>query len=174
MDRAPPVADAVARASALAVGDVLEIRVFGENAVSGTYRIDGKGGVRMPLIGTVSLAGLHPSDAADLLSDRLRVFIQQPQVSVQVRSQSSKKVYVLGQVRTPGTFLYEEGMNVIQAITLAGGFGDLAAQNNTIVTRIRDGQERRLQVAVEDIGRGEAPNVALQPGDIVYVPETLF
>ena len=65
-------------------------------------------------------------------------------------------------------------MTIIQAITLAGGFTKLAAQNNTNVTRLVDGQERKIRVPVEDIGVGREKNFLLQPGDIVFVPESFF
>ncbi len=59
-------------------------------------------------------------------------------------------------------------------VMLAGGFGKLANQNGTFVIRIVDGVEKRVEIAVKDIGQGEAPNFKLLPGDIVYVPESMF
>jgi polysaccharide export outer membrane protein len=65
-------------------------------------------------------------------------------------------------------------MSVIQAITLAGGFTKVASKNNTNVTRIIDGQEQKIRVAVDDIGNGRERNFLLKPGDIVFVPESFF
>ena len=97
-----------------------------------------------------------------------------PQVSVVVKEYNSKKVFVFGEVQKPGTFVYQDGMSVVQAVTVAGGFTRTAAQNGTSVTRRVNGQEVRMKVNVQDIALGKAPNFTLEPGDIVFVPESLF
>jgi polysaccharide export outer membrane protein len=93
-------------------------------------------------------------------------------VTVFVKESNSKKIFVLGEVQKPGTFPFENSMTVVQAITLAGGFKDLADKNRTVVTRVVDGTEKKFVVPVEAIGLGREQNVLLQPGDIVFVPET--
>jgi polysaccharide export outer membrane protein len=100
--------------------------------------------------------------------------MRDPQVSVLVKEYNSKKVFVFGEVQKPGTFVYEDGMSIVQAITVAGGFTKTAARNSTSVTRRVNGQEVKVKVTVEDIALGKAPNFTLDPGDIVYVPESLF
>ena len=100
--------------------------------------------------------------------------MKDPQVSVLVKEYNSKKVFVLGEVQKPGTFMYEDGMSVVQAVTIAGGFTRTAARNSTSVTRRVNGQEVKAKVSVQDIALGKAPNFTLEPGDIVYVPESLF
>ena len=77
-------------------------------------------------------------------------------------------------MQKPGTFVFEDGMTIVQAVTVAGGFTKGAAQNSTSVTRLVDGQEQKIKVAVQDIALGKVPNFVLKPGDIVYVPESLF
>jgi len=91
-----------------------------------------------------------------------------------VKEYNSKKVFVFGEVQKPGTFPYQDGMSVVQAVTLAGGFTKTAAQNSTSVTRRVEGTETKIKVAVQDIALGKASNFTLEPGDIVYVPESLF
>jgi polysaccharide export outer membrane protein len=81
---------------------------------------------------------------------------------------------VFGEVQKPGTFTFQDGMSVVQAVTLAGGFTRTAAQNSTSVTRRVKGQEVKVRVNVQDIALGKAPNFTLEPGDIVFVPESLF
>ena len=71
-----------------------------------------------------------------------------------------------------GTFVFEANMNIVQIITLAGGFTKTAWKNRTNVTRTISGQERKIQVPVEAIGEGKEQNFMLQPGDIVFVPES--
>ena len=159
----------------LGTGDLLEIRVFQEQELSGQYRISPEGTIDFPLCGKVEVAGETASRAADLLKACLgKGFLKNPQVSVLIREFNSKKVFVFGEVQKPGTFPFEDNMSVIQAITLAGGFTKVASKNNTNVTRIVDGQERKIRVPVEDIGVGRERNFALRPGDIVFVPESFF
>ncbi len=160
--------------STLGPGDVVEVRVFQEPDHSGIWRVSPEGTIDYPLCGKVALAGRTSSTAADTLSACLARYLRRPQVSVLIREYNSKKIFVFGEVQKPGTFPYEGEMTIIQAITLAGGFTKLAAKNNTNVTRLVAGQERKIRVPVEDIGVGREKNFVLQPGDIVFVPESFF
>ena len=162
-------------ANTLGAGDLVEVRVFQEADLSGTYRVGPEGTIDFPLCGKTKLAGMTASQSADVLTDCLaKGFLRKPQVSVLIREYNSKKVFVFGEVQKPGTFPYDGDMSIIQAITLAGGFTKLAAKNNINVTRLIDGQERKIRVAVEDIGVGREKNFLLQPGDIVFIPESFF
>jgi protein involved in polysaccharide export with SLBB domain len=161
-------------ASTLGPGDMVEVRVFQEPDHSGIWRVSPEGTIDYPLCGKVELVGRTSSTAADSLRECLSRYLRRPQVSVLIREYNSKKIFVFGEVQKPGTFPYEGEMTIIQAITLAGGFTKLAAQNNTHVTRLVDGQERKIRVPVEDIGVGREKNFLLQPGDIVFVPESFF
>ena len=162
--------------TSLGVGDTFDVRVFGEPDLSGTYKIGAEGNINFPLLNVVHLAGLDPQAAARLLSDKLRdgKLLRDPQVTVTIRDQTSKKIYVLGQVGKPGTFSYAPEMSVVEAITVAGGFTGLAAKNDTTITRTEDGKKIVVRAPVADIGEGKAPNVYLRPGDIISVPERLF
>jgi protein involved in polysaccharide export with SLBB domain len=159
----------------LGAGDVFEARVYGEPELSGAYRVGPKGDIVFPLCRRVTVGGL----TANATAERLRAclsdgYIRNPYVSVIIKEYNSKKIFVFGEVQKPGTFVFEDGMTVIQAVTLAGGFTKGASQNGTSVTRLVDGQEVKMKVPVQDIALGKAPNVPLLPGDIVFVPESLF
>lgn len=160
--------------SALGPGDVFEVRVYDEKELSGVYRVASDGTIRFPLIGSIRLEGMTANEAGVALERELLRFIKQPHVSIFVKEHNSKKVFVFGEVKRPGTFVFEQDMNIIQAITLAGGFDKLADKNGTFVTRTVEGREERLRVSVKDIGEGRASNFRLEPGDIVYVPESIF
>ncbi|HSM92462.1 MAG TPA: polysaccharide biosynthesis/export family protein [Anaeromyxobacteraceae bacterium] len=165
--------DAVA--TTLGAGDLIEVRVFQEPELSGLYQVGAQGDLIFPLCRRVVVDGLTANAAAEKLRTCLsNGFLKDPQVTVLVREFNSKKVFVFGEVQKPGTFPYQDGMSVIQAVTLAGGFTRTAAQNSTSVTRRVDAQEVKVRVNVQDIALGKAPNFLLQPGDIVYVPESLF
>lgn len=162
-------------ATTLGPGDVFEVRVFQEPDLSGIFRLSSAGTINFPLCGQLHLGGLSTDAAVGRLTHCLaNGYLRSPQVSIFVKEYNSKKIFVFGEVQKPGTFVYEDGMNIVQAITLAGGFGSRAAKNSTSVTRLVDGTESRVKVAVEDIGLGRAENFALRPGDIIFVPQSLF
>jgi polysaccharide export outer membrane protein len=164
-----------ASASTLGPGDVVEIRVYQEPELSGLYQVGPEGDVVFPLCQHVPVAGLTPNGAAERLRGCLSErYMRNPQVSVLVKEYNSKKVFVFGEVQKPGTFAYQDGMSVVQAVTLAGGFTRIASPNSTSVTRKVNGQEVKVKVQVEDIALGRASNFTLEPGDIVFVPESLF
>jgi polysaccharide export outer membrane protein len=165
----------ISESTTLGAGDLLEVRVFQETDLSGPFRISPEGTIDYPLCGKVELAAKTSSEAADSLTHCLaNGYLRKPQVTVLVREYTSKKIFVFGEVQKPGTFPYEENMSVIQAITLAGGFTKLAAKNSTNVTRQENGHEVKVRAPVEEIGVGREKNILLQPGDIVFVPESFF
>jgi polysaccharide export outer membrane protein len=156
-------------------GDVFEVRVFGEADLSGIYRIGPYGGIDFPFCGRVAVASLSSGEIADRLHDCLaNGYIKDAQVTVFPREYNSKKIFIFGHVAKPGTYVFEEGMTIIQAITIAGGFAQFAAQNKTSVTRTTEEGEQRFKVPVADIGVGQASNFFLQPGDIIFVPEGIY
>jgi polysaccharide export outer membrane protein len=163
-------------ANQLGPGDVLEIKVFREPDLAGTYRLGSDGEIEFPLIGAVKVSGRMPEEVAGELRTRLADgYLVDPQVTVFVKEQNSQKIHVLGEVKKPGTFAYENGMSIIQAITYAGGFTKLAAENSVVVTRARGPNDQQtFKVAVADIQKGRANNFELRPGDIINVPEAIF
>jgi len=165
----PPI-----QTSGLGTGDVFEVRVFQEPDLTGIYRLSSDGSINFPLCGKVNLGGLSTAAACDRLTECLgRAYLKNPQVSIFVKEYNSKKVFVFGEVQKPGTFVFEDSMNIVQAVTL-GGFSAHASKNSVSVTRLVNGEEQRFKVAVDDIGTGRATNFPLRPGDIVFVPESLF
>jgi protein involved in polysaccharide export with SLBB domain len=157
------------------IGDTFEVRVFGETDLSGTYKVGGEGNINFPLIGVVHVEGLDPQGVSKLLAEKLRQgILRDPQVTVLAKEQLSKKVYIMGQIGRPGTLAYTPSMNIVEAITLAGGFTPLAAKNDTTITRIENGRKIIVKVPAGDIGEGRAHNVVLLPGDIISIPERIF
>ncbi len=149
--------------------------MFQEPDLSGVYRVGSDGMIYFPLCGTIGVSGLQSSDVGEELEHCLEAgYLKRPQVSIYVKEYNSKKVFVLGEVQHPATFPYEDNMTIVQAITLAGGFTQHADKNNASVARLVQGQEQRFKVPVVDIGLGRAPNFSLRPGDIVFIPESLF
>jgi polysaccharide export outer membrane protein len=159
----------------LAPNDVLEVRVYQEADLSGVYRVTPNGDVDFPLCGKVRVAGSSASEAADALTACLKHgFVRRPQVAVMVKEFNSKKVFVFGEVPKPGAFPFEEGMTILHAVSAAGGFNRTASKNSLNVTRTVDGQELKIPVRAEDIVVGRQKNFPLQPGDIIFVPESFL
>ncbi|MFO0750257.1 MAG: polysaccharide biosynthesis/export family protein [Myxococcota bacterium] len=159
----------------LGPGDVFEVTVYGEDKLSGLFRVSSDGAIMFHLIDRVVVEGMTPNEIASEIQRRLQDgYIKNPSVSVFVKEYNSKKVFVLGEVQHPGTFPYSAGMNIVEAITLAGGFKDSANEDYVIVTRKTAEGDKRVPVAVKKITEGLATNVNLQPGDIIYVPDTLL
>ncbi len=172
---APVIAGEPVAAQTLGPNDVFEVRVVGEAELSGVYRVSSEGAIAFPFCGRVEVSGLSAPHVAEKLTRCLAEgYLKSPQVTVFLKEYNSKKVFVFGEVNKPGTFPYEDGMSVVQAITLAGGFTKVAARNSVLVTRSADGQEQKVKIAVDDIGTGKRENFRLQPGDIVFVPESFF
>lgn len=163
------------KASTLGAGDLLEVRVYQEPDLSGPFRVSPEGTIDYPLCGRLKVKDLSSSAAADTIRDCLaNGFIKRPQVAVLIREYTSKKIFIFGEVAKPGTFPYEDKMNIIQAVTMAGGFTRTAQKNNISVTRVLEGVEKKIRVPVADIGEGREKNFDVQPGDIIFVPESIF
>ncbi len=160
----------------LGPGDVFDVRVYGEKELSSSYRVGSDGTIDFPLVGTVNVVGLTPANVASLLEEALveRQYLKSPQVSIFVKEYNSKKISVFGQVNKPGTFPYQDGMSVVEAISIAGGFNSMAKKNDTFVIRVLEGKKTRFQVPVVSIGQGQVANFVLRPGDILFVPERVF
>jgi protein involved in polysaccharide export with SLBB domain len=160
-------------ASALSPSDVFEVRVHGHDDLSGLHRVSPEGDIDFPLIKRVRVVGLTSSQIADLIREKLmQGYLRSPTVTVYVKEVNSKKIFVFGQVAKPGAFLYEDGMNVVQAIALAGGFSTFAQQNNVKIKRRNGDKESTIDIPVERIVTDPgSTNFRLVPGDIVYVPE---
>ena len=157
-------------------GDVFDVRVYGETDLTGTYRVASDGTIDYPLLGTLSVKGMTPTEVTQLIAKGLvdGQFLKAPNVSVFVKEYTSKKISVFGQVNKPGTFQYVDGMSVVEAVSIAGGFTPMAKQNDVTVTRVLNGAEKQFLVPVEAIGQGRTSNFVLRPGDIVFVPERVF
>jgi protein involved in polysaccharide export with SLBB domain len=166
----PPVVD-----TSLGVGDTFEVRVFGEPDLCGLFKVGAEGNINYPLVGVLHVEGLDAQGVSKLISAELaKGILRDPQVTVFLKDQSSKKIYIIGQVGHPGTFNYTPAMSIVEAITVAGGFTPLAAKNDTTITRSAQGKKTIVRAPVADIGEGKAANVYVHPGDIISVPERMF
>lgn len=157
-------------------GDVVIIEVVGEKELPREYQIDSEGAVAVPYVGSVPVGGLEPQEIARVIRERLieKRILTDPSVIVRVEEYNSKKVTVLGQVTKAGSFPLTPGMTLLQAISLAGGFNAIANTRSINLTRKTKDGTRTVKLSVDAITDGKFPDVSLQAGDQIYVPERLF
>jgi polysaccharide export outer membrane protein len=153
--------------------DVLYIHVYGEEKTLSKeviVRIDGK--ISMPLVDDIQAAGLTPLQLKGGLTDRLKKYVESPTVTVIVMQANSFKVYVSGQVKTPGVIRLRTETTLAQAISMVGGFTDWANQKKIIVIRKENGKEKRFTINYKKIINGEDlnANILLKSGDTIIVP----
>jgi polysaccharide export outer membrane protein len=160
----------------LGVGDVFEVRVFGEKELSGSYQVGADGTISFPFVGELIVTGKEPGEVAREITTKLRdgKFLNEPQVSVFVQQTNSRRVSIIGAVAKPGTLQLAAGLTVVEAVSQAGGFTALASKDDTVVTRRVAGEIKKYRVEVSLITRGEADDFPLRSGDIVFVPERVF
>jgi len=152
--------------------DVLYIHVWREDALSRTVPVRMDGNISLPLIQEIKAAGLTPLQLKEALTKRLKEFIESPDVSVTVTEANSFKVYVSGQVRTPGVVRLRSETTILQLIPMVGGFTDWANQKKILIIRKENGKEKRLTVNYKKIIKGDDSdsNIILKAGDTIIVP----
>lgn len=160
----------------LAEGDLFEVNVYGEEELSGKYRVGQDGTINFPLIGLIRVAGKDQTEVEQEIQVALKEqdYLKNPHVSVMVTEMESKRVTVLGSVASPGSFKVTKGMTMLQAISLAGGFTPLADSNGTIVTRRVNGKSQRFKVPLGRVSEGREDDLNVQAGDAIFVPERIF
>jgi len=161
--------------------DLFEVRVFQQPDLSGQFEVSPECTITYPLIGEVHVCGLSPPQIEKKIKDGLvDGFLKDPQVSVVIKEFRSKTLSVFGQVKKPGTLPYASGMTVVEAISQAGGFNEMARKNAVTVTRAErapgtnKASKKSYTVPVDSIGAGTAANFFVRPGDVVFVPRRIF
>jgi polysaccharide export outer membrane protein len=148
----------------LGSGDVIKISVFEEPELSGEFQIDGANTVKIPLIGEIEAGGKTVREAAGTIEEELREgFLRNPQVSIEVVS--FRPYYILGEVRSPGSYPFKEGINVLNAVAIAGGFTYRAENDRVKIVRPGSEDPRLLVTGV---------HTQIFPGDTIYVEEKIF
>jgi polysaccharide export outer membrane protein len=152
--------------------DVLRIDVWKEPDISRIAPVRPDGRISVPLLNDVQAAGQTPAQLAATLTEGLRKFITNPQVTVSVSEINSRRVYVTGEVTKPGAFPLLPNMTVLQALSSSGGFSQFAKIKGIYVLRVEDGKQVKHPFNYKDVVSGKKPelNIPLQPGDVIVVP----
>lgn len=152
--------------------DVLHISVWKEKDLDREVLVRPDGGVSFPLVGDIQVSGRTPVEVQDEIRARLQRYVPDAEVTVSVDKVSGYTVFVLGEVNKPGQFTLGRYVDVVQALTLAGGTTPYASERSIQVLRRQDGQEQTYKFDFRDIKRGRKleQNIILRSGDVVVVP----
>ena len=155
----------------IGVGDVLTVTFWREQRLSGDVLVRPDGKISLLLLNDVQASGHTPEQLAATLSETASKFITEPDVTVIVKEVHSRRVFIVGEVVTPGAVALTGEMNVLQLIAVAGGLREYADRKNVVVLRTENGVERQMKFNYEDVLRGKnlKQNILLQPGDTVMV-----
>src|SRR5215469_1209611 len=154
-------------------GDLLTINVWKEKDLETEALVRPDGGLSFPLVGDVTAAGHTIEEVRATLVQRLRPYIPDPVVTVAIKAIGGNHVYVIGKVQRPGEFTFSRPLDVMQALSLAGGATPFAALNDIVILRRQNGgAEHVLHFHYGDVARGKSleQNVILESGDTVVVP----
>ncbi len=153
--------------------DVLDINVWKEKEISRTTLVRSDGKISLPLIGEVRASGVTPLQLRDEIIQRLKAYIENPEVTVIVNEPRSHHFNIVGQVNRAGTYPLTETMTVLDGILSAGGFRDFAKQTKIYVLRpAAGGTLERIRFNYKRVVKGKSlqQNVVLKPGDTIVVP----
>ncbi len=152
--------------------DVLYIHVWKEETLSKTVSVRMDGMISIPLVDEIQAAGITPLQLKEKLTEKLKDFVDAPNVTVIVMEANSFKVYFSGQVKSPGVLRLRTETSLAQAISMVGGFTDWANQSNIIIIRKENGKEKRFTVNYKKIVKGKdlSLNIILKSGDTIIVP----
>jgi protein involved in polysaccharide export with SLBB domain len=153
--------------------DVVEISVYGESNLTQEVQVTASGNISYPLLGRIQVVGMSVTQLEDFIHDALaKDYIRNPQVRVFVKTFSS--VYVLGQVEEPGPYPFSGGMTLLQAITTASGFTNIANKRKVRIVRTVGNERQTIHVNAASVSKGDRKDVPLRPGDTVVVGESFF
>jgi polysaccharide export outer membrane protein len=153
-------------------GDVLSISVWKEPDLQGPVLVRPDGQFSFPLAGQVDARGKTVAELQQTVAERLRKFISDPVVTVSIQEVKGNKVYVLGQVNKPGEFVVNPRVDVMQALSMAGGTTAFASLGEIVILRRSEQGQQALPFRYADVARGRnlQQNITLQAGDVVVVP----
>jgi polysaccharide export outer membrane protein len=168
----PPNAGAPTEAYTVKPGDVLSIAVWKEPDLQGPVLVRPDGSFSFPLAGQVDARGKTVAELQQTVTERLKKFISDPVVTVSISEVKGNKVYVLGQVNKPGEFIVNPRVDVMQALSMAGGTTAFAALGDIVILRRTESGQQSLPFHYADVARGRnlQQNIMLQAGDVVVVP----
>jgi protein involved in polysaccharide export with SLBB domain len=160
--------------------DQVAVEVYGENDLRTNGRLNGEGNLSVPLLGSIHLAGLTLTQAASKLTELYgRDYLVSPKVNVMLIGYARRRFSILGQVNHPGSFDMPDespgGIDLLEAIAMAGGYTRIAAPERVSVRRHNAaGDDQIFKVNAKRMVKGSGGSFLVQPGDTVTVGESIF
>jgi polysaccharide export outer membrane protein len=153
-------------------GDSLSISVWKEPDLQGTVLVTPDGAFAFPLVGLVDARGKTVTELQQIMTERLARYIADPVITVSVHDIKGNKVYVIGQVKQPGEFIVNPRVDVMQALSMAGGTTPFASLDNIVILRRTGDKQEALRFDYSGVARGRnlEQNIELRAGDVVVVP----
>jgi polysaccharide export outer membrane protein len=154
----------------IASGDVILVRVFGQDQIATRARVRSDGKISLPLLDDVKAAGLTPIALSSELREQLKDFIKDPRVTVSLEETGPSPIYVIGEVAKPGVYPLDRAGGVLAALVNAGGLTQDACTDCIFVLR-QGASAARIRFAYDALLRpaGRAPTFQLRPGDVIVV-----
>ncbi len=158
----PPAPNYIVNGYTLGGGDEIRIITFGEDQLTGNFRVGDEGNIALPLLGDVHVAGLTTTQVDQLLESQLqsRGLIRNPSVSTEVVRY--RPIYILGEVARPGQYEFQPNMTMLTAVSIAGGFTYRAVEDYAEVIRTIHGHGRAVPGIIQ-------PDSFIAPGDVIKV-----
>jgi polysaccharide export outer membrane protein len=150
----------------LGSGDRLSVVFFGKHVgdLSGEYEIDGAGLIPMPLVGSIRIQGMTVAEAEAAIKAAYKPdYVKEPRISIQVLNY--RPFYIMGQVTSPGSYPYVNGISVLEAVVIAGGFTKRAKESKMQIIRGTDASRTKQEAT---------PDTIILPGDVIEVPQRYF
>jgi polysaccharide export outer membrane protein len=159
-------------------GDIIEVRIYGEDDLTSKVALSERGGIVLPLLATVEVGGKTIAQARDCIRDAYKKdFLVNPVVTVTIVEYGSSKISIMGQVRSPGIYKFpaNERLNLLQAIALAGGYTRIGEPSKVTLKRIVNGRVSIIHLNAGAMAEKEnSAIVEVQPDDVITVGETIF
>ena len=175
----PPVTATNARPDYVLVpNDIVVVKVYQEDDLDAKVRISTDGSIVLPLLGPVTVGGKTREKAAKAIKDLLaEKYLVSPQVSLDIAEYSKRRFTVLGQVQRPGTFEMpgDESVNLLQAISMAGGYTRLGAGNRVTLQRLQGGENKSMKLDADAMAKEKGVKIfEILPDDTITVGEKIF
>ena len=156
----------------LGSGDLLKISVWKDESLTDEVTVLPDGFVSFPLVGLIRAEGKTVGQFVDDLKKQLSQYVSNPSVSLVVKETRSHKIYIIGKVNRPGEFLVSHSINVMQALSLAGGLTSFASQSGIKILRTLGDQQVVFPFDYGDVLQGDEleQNITLERWDVVMVP----
>jgi len=156
----------------IGANDVLNIFVWKDQDLTQDVTVMSDGRITFPMIGEIMAKGRTVTELKDDITEKLKDYVTNPEVTVIVRESRSRRIYVIGMVSQPGQYQLEADMTVLQALTMAGGFTEWADKKYVMIVRREGGKELMYRFNYQEFlsGKDLEQNILLLPNDTIVVP----